>query len=318
MIADLEALGPLGEEMARRARSAGVLLIWRVQSRFVRSTLVRKGKTEGTTVTSSTGHGVQIVTDDGRTALASRDDLRSDAALKLLDRAVDVAARAEALRITPGTLPPLRPLQDRAVPDGLEAFASIDLAKVGRRLVELESGLAADVPGVQLRLHFRAELDAWRIFRDDGTDVLFAMPRCTLGMRATSAGDGARHGVSAASSARAPTCPGTVRRWSASFDARDRRRGWRPSLPDAPLHPAGSFPLRHRLRAGQGSGARGIRPRRGGRRLSLLGPRPGGALPRRRRGRRCDTSRSSTSRSTATTPGSPSAPTASAASAPPS
>jgi len=243
MIAELETLGPLGEEMARRARSAGVLLIWRVQSRFVRSTLVRQGKTEGTTVTSSTGHGVQIVTDDGRTALASRDDLHSEAALKLLDRAVGVAARAEALKITPGKLPPLQPLQARAVPDGLEAFASIDLARVGRRLIELESLLAADVPGVQLRLHFRAELDAWRIMRDDGTDVLFAMPRCTMGMRASSTGDGARHGVSSSVFSSRPDLPWDGPAVDCFLERARQSARLASELPDAPPHPAGSFPL---------------------------------------------------------------------------
>ena len=33
------------------------------------------------------------------------------------------------------------------------------------------------------------------IVRADGTDVLFAMPRGSLGMQATSAGEGTRHGV---------------------------------------------------------------------------------------------------------------------------
>ena len=243
MIADLESLGPLGAEMARRARAAGVMLIWRVQSRFVRSTMVRKGKTEGTSVTSSTGHGVQIVTDDGRTALASRDDLRPEAALTLLDRAVGVAARTKALRITSGKLPPLQPLRDRAVPPGLESFASIDLPEVGRRLVDLESRIAADVPRVQLRLHFRAELDAWRVFRDDGTDLLFAMPRCTMGMRATSVGDGARHGVSSNVFSWRPDLP-----WDAPavdcFLKRARQSArLAAALPDAPPHPAGSYPL---------------------------------------------------------------------------
>jgi TldD protein len=243
MIAELEALRPLGEEMSRRARAAGVLMVWRVQSRSVRSVVVKNGKTEGTAVASSAGHGVQIATDDGRNALASRDDLRPDAALKVLDHAVEIGSRAGRLGITPGERPPLQPLCGRAVPSGLDEFSSLDLERVARRLIELESRIATDVPGVQLRLSFRAELDAWRVFRDDGTDVLFAMPRCTLGMRATGTGAGARHGVSSQVFSPMPGLP-----WDDDAVNRFLRRATRSarlalSLPDAPAHPAGSFPL---------------------------------------------------------------------------
>jgi len=243
MITELEALSSLGDEMSRRARSAGVLLIWRVQSRSVRRIVVREGKTEGSAVVSSSGHGVQIATDDGRTALASRDDLRPEAALKLLERAVEIGSRAERLGISAGVHPPLEPLRDRAVPGGLERFSEIDLERVGRRLVELERRIADEVAGVQLRLNFRAELDAWRIFRDDGTDVLFAMPRCTLGMRATGSGDRARHGVSTSIFSPDPALP-----WDDAAVEKFLRRARKSArlaleLPDAPTHPSGSFPL---------------------------------------------------------------------------
>ena len=243
MIAELERLSHLGEELARRARAAGVLMIWRVQSRSVRRIVVRQGKTEGTSISSSSGHGVQIATDDGRTALASRDDLRPEAALKLLDRAVEVASRTARLGVAAGELPGCLPLCDRAVPGNPQAFSEIDLQRVGRRLVELESRIAAEVRGVQLRLNFRAELDAWRVFRDDGTDVLFAMPRCTLGLRATGVGDGARHGVSTSVFSPDPGLP-----WDDIAVERflQRARGaarLAVELPDAPAHPPGSFPL---------------------------------------------------------------------------
>ena len=47
MISALDQLGPIGGEMARRARAAGVFLIWRAQVRASRQVQVRQGKTEG-------------------------------------------------------------------------------------------------------------------------------------------------------------------------------------------------------------------------------------------------------------------------------
>ena len=242
MISPLEDLEPAGTELARRARAAGVFLIWRAQCRASYSVLVRQGKTESTSIASSAGHGLQIVTPEGRTALASRDDLRQDEAVCLLQRVIDAAARGQALGVTPQELPELESVRDRRVPD-IHGFHAIRLDEEARRLVELESEIAGRVPGVQLSLSFRAELDAWRIFRSDGTDVLFAVPRCILGVHATGGSAGQRHGVSASVFGSRPdllrdaaaTARFLTRAEHAARLARD--------LPDAPNHPAGSFPL---------------------------------------------------------------------------
>ena len=60
--AELEALGPLGKELARRARGEGLAMIWRAQVREARRVLVRKGRPEDTSHTSSSGHGIQVFT----------------------------------------------------------------------------------------------------------------------------------------------------------------------------------------------------------------------------------------------------------------
>jgi TldD protein len=96
---------------------------------------------------------------------------------------------------------------------------------------------------MNLVLSYRAELDAWRIFRCDGTDVLFSMPRCSLGMRATGDGDGARHGVSASTFHAHPDGA-----WEAAQQELFVRKAVAAAalaraLPDAPSHPPGSFPL---------------------------------------------------------------------------
>ena len=242
MLSPLEDLGAAGAELARRARAAGVFLIWRAQCRTAYRVLVRQGKAEGTSASSSAGHGLQIVTPEGRTALASRDDLRQDAALGLLERVIDTAARSQALGVETAQLGTLDVVRDRRVPK-IDAFGAIRLDEVAQRLCELEAEILGRVPSVRLSLSFRAELDAWRIFRSDGTDVLFAMPGCSLGVHATGESDGQRHGVSAS-----VFCPEPDRIWddetSSLFLARaERAARLARDLPNAPNHPAGSFPL---------------------------------------------------------------------------
>jgi TldD protein len=242
MIAELDALEPIGKELSRRARAAGVLLIWRAQARSGRQVLVRRGKTESTSVTSSSGHGLQVVTGEGRTALASRDDLRAEPALELLDRVIGIAERGGSLGLSPGRCSELRPEHDRIVP-AIGGFATVNLERTARRLVELESELLAKVPGIQTHVSFRAELDAWRVFRSDGTDVTFAMPRCALAFGATSGGDGAKHGVYTSAFSIDPGLPWNDEDLRPFMKRAERSARLARDLPDAPNHPAGSFPL---------------------------------------------------------------------------
>jgi hypothetical protein len=109
-----------------------------------------------------------------------------------------------------------------------------------RRLEELERDIAGRVPGVKVTLAFQTDLDAWRIVRSDGTDVLFAMPRCVLRVAASSAGD-ARHTVGASIASPDPGLlhdASTISNFLKRAEAAARLAA---VLPDAPSHPAGSF-----------------------------------------------------------------------------
>ncbi len=243
MLEELEGLGPLGAALADRATSAGALLIWRAQARAVQRVLVRSGRTEDTGVTSSSGHGVQVFAETGGTALASRDDFREQPALELLDRAVAVARERERLGLSVMAAAAMQPLVARSVPADAEGFHDVDLVAVAKRLESLESEIRSRVPGVGLRLRYRGEVDAWRIMRSDGTDVLFALPRYNLTVLATGEGDDSRHGVSAtvfSPHAGLHDDEGRLALFlTRALAAADLAR----RLPDAPVHPAGSFPL---------------------------------------------------------------------------
>jgi TldD protein len=243
VIGELRELTGLGAEMTRRARAAGVLLVWRTQVRTMARVVVRKGRAEDTGISSLSGHGVQVYTSDHRTALASRDDFDGERALRLLDRVIETARSGESLGLEPCRAAELAPTTGEAVPESVARFEGVDLAAVTRRLAELEREIAGEVPGVMLQLSYTADLDAWRIFRSDGTDVLFAMPRAAVRVSATSGGTGPRHTLGASLSR-----PDSRLLWDDEAVALFLRRAVSAArlaraLPDADVHPAGSFPL---------------------------------------------------------------------------
>jgi TldD protein len=242
LIAELEALTDLSKEMTRRAGLRGALLVWRGQARRVASVVLKSGKVDEVVTSSGSGHGVQAITADGRTALGSRDEFLPEPALALLEQTIAAASAAGMLGVAGRRPAALEPVVARAIPDGLDAFDRIDLTDVSRRLLSLERELAGSVPGVKMSLAYQADLDVWRVVRSDGGDVLFAMPRCVMRVAASSLGD-ARHTVAASIASPNPALyddPAILatlvkRAVSAGCLAR--------VLPDAPNHPAGSFPL---------------------------------------------------------------------------
>jgi TldD protein len=243
MLEPLEQLDDLGSAMARDARDAGVRLIWRNQLRGSKRSVVRQGRVEGNAASTLSGHGAQVVTADGRVALASRDDFKPDEARRLLQRVIATAAGAERLGLQAADASALEPVIGREIPVDPAAFDAVDLPRVGERLKELERELQGRVPGPTLSVSFRSELDSWRIFRDDGTDVFFAMPRCVLGMRATGSGDGGRHGVSATLFSPDPNLPFDDGQVDLFLRRATQAAELARVLPDAPNHAAGSFPL---------------------------------------------------------------------------
>ena len=241
-VTELESLTGLARAVTDRARADGALVVWRAQVRRIARVFVKAGTVEEVTTSTGSGHGIHAVTDDGHTALGSRDDFLPEPAMELLGRTIAAAKGAAALGVTPCAFQPGEPLVARSIPDGLEAFDRIDLAAAARRLIELERELAADARGVVLTLAYVTDLDVWRIARSDGADTLFAIPRCVLRMSASSAGD-ARHTVGASIAQPSPNLlddPGAI----ATFLKRARSAASLARvLPDAPTHPAGSFPL---------------------------------------------------------------------------
>jgi TldD protein len=94
-----------------------------------------------------------------------------------------------------------------------------------------------------LRLAYGTDLDAWRVGRSDGTDVLYAMPRCVLRGAATTPSAGARHTVSTAVFSPDPRLLWDPDRIALFLRRADAAARLCLELPDAPTHPPGSFPL---------------------------------------------------------------------------
>jgi len=243
MLRQLEELTALGAEMARTANAAGVRLIWRNQVRNSRWTVVRQGKVETSAASTLSGHGAQVVTADGRAALASRDDFEPEHARKLLERAIETAAAGQRLGLQAAEPVAFERVTGREIPVDPAVFAAVDLKRISARLIELEKEIAARVAGPSLSVSYRSELDGWRIFREDGSDVFFAMPRCVLGMRATGSGNGGRHGVSATLFSADPGVPFDDAQVDLFLRRAEQAAQLATVLPDAPAHPAGSFPI---------------------------------------------------------------------------
>lgn len=243
MINDLEELDDLGDRLCETARRRGVFLIWRAQSLIARHVSVRKGRIENTGRSVSSGHGMHVVDDRGYPALSSVDGFDPEEAEKLLASTIEATLHGESLGLSTATLSDLEPHHGREIPVGDEAFAAIDQHHIGRRLLELESELQGRVEGVSLQLSYRAELDAWRIRRSDTTDVLYAMPRCLLSLRATNQGDDGRHGVSTNVFSSHPDLIDDETALEQFLTRGMAAARLATRLPGAPHHPAGCFPL---------------------------------------------------------------------------
>ncbi len=231
VVGELDGLDAWASALVHRAEHRGVFLIARAQARSVRRVVVHDGKIEATSSASMTGCGIQVVDPAGRSVLASHDDLAAEPALGLVDRLVELLSGAERLGLERGAWPVLAPLRDRRVPGDPSAFERIDLGAIGRRLLELEREIAGRVPDTSVQLSYRAELDAWRIVRSDGTDVVFAMPRCSLAARLT-AGPRARGTPSRRRcSQRSRPRPTTIPPCGCSCGGRRSRAGWRTRCP---------------------------------------------------------------------------------------
>lgn len=238
----LHALDPIASALVDRARVRGAYLIWRAQERTCSRVLVRSGRVEEVATSTSSGHGIHVVDEHGGIALASRDDFHGEPALALLDRALESAAVAHRLGVAPASLSGLTPTTGRLLPKELALFERFDPAHASARLVELEAEVAARAPGVTTTVAFSTDVDAWRVVRSDGADVTWAMPRCVLRFSAISRG-AARHTVGASVASPAPDLlddPARVATFLARAESAARLAA---ALPDAPSHPAGSFPL---------------------------------------------------------------------------
>lgn len=243
MIEHLDRLDDLGAVLCGRAAEAGAYLIWRAQARSVSRIVIRDGRTGGATASSSIGHGVQVIGASGFAALGSRDDLRPEAALDVLRRTVAAANRAAAPGTRAVSVPRLEVTRARRIPRQVDEFSPIDLGSIGSRLVELEREIHSRVDRTRLQISFRAELDAWRIQRSDGAVALFAMPRCSLGVRATATGPTSQHAISAQVFGTSPRLVTDETVCSLFLRRAEQAAKLAGELPDAPRHPSGSFPI---------------------------------------------------------------------------
>ena len=243
MVETLSSVSPIVEELVRLARLRGMGFVWRAQARSVTAVTVHRGRAEEVAISRGLGQGVQVCTEDGRTALGSRDGWEAAPAVALFERTAETAARARALGVSTASPSSVASVRATRFPEGSQTLARVDTAAVTRTLIALEREIVADTPGIDARLSFVADLDAWRIAREDGTDVSFAMPRCVLRVSVGARTPSARHLVSAHVSAPLPSLIEDDAALGRFLRRARAAAGLARSLPDAPRYPSGPRPM---------------------------------------------------------------------------
>jgi TldD protein len=242
-VAALDALDECRAELPQRATEGGRFFVWRAQVRTVRSISVQAGRTDSSTTSRSAGQGLQVLREDGRMAFAARDEFRPEGTRMLIARVSRMAESGEGLGLEVVRAPVLPPTLARTVPPECAAYSLLSLPKVARRLAEIERELKPRAFGSSLRLDYSADLDAWRVVRSDGSDVLFAMPRTVLRITAKASTGETPHRVGVSASAPDPLLPWRGEEVSRLLRRAESAARLAASLGEAPYHPAGSFPL---------------------------------------------------------------------------
>lgn len=175
------------------ARSHGVYIIGRAQSKRDSAVLVINGHTEHLGVSRLKGLGIQAFTPDGYCGFAANDDL--GAAAEAASSAAKLAKLAEAQELEPNReVFALAPLQVDEVPAPEHPMT---LSEQESRLKALNAEALALDPRLSVRSSFMQVQDHWHIVRSDGTDCFFQMARARLTQELTAKEGGATASVSA-------------------------------------------------------------------------------------------------------------------------
>ena len=156
-------------------------VVVRAQSRREWSMRLSNGRFERVSTGWDSGLGVQAFTCGGASGLATSDVLAEGVGHKLVEKAVQLARRNEAI----GTKQNRRiweapQVQEEGLNPAQKVFGEIPLVELEERVMTLHSRLRRAFPEGIWQTSYRQAEEVWCIGRTDGTLVSFVVPRAVL------------------------------------------------------------------------------------------------------------------------------------------
>lgn len=173
-------LTELVDEILNQASLGEGYVIVRAQSRREWSLRLTNGRLERVATAWDEGLGVQAFTLRGASGFASADVLSLETGLRLVERALSLAQRNEALGADKNReiweAKPLHANRDNLV----RSFEETPLPELQTLCLEIHAGVRRVFPGAIWQSSFRQVEDHWCIGRSDGTRVSYSIPRVVL------------------------------------------------------------------------------------------------------------------------------------------
>ena len=171
----------LVDSVLAEARDFDGYIIVRAQSRREWSMRLSNGRFERVSTGWDSGLGVQAFTKEGASGFATSDVLAEGVGCKLVEKAIQLARRNEAVGTKLNRQIWKAPRIEEEVPNPAQkVFGEIPLIELETMVMTLHSRLRDVFPEGVWQTSYRQVEEAWCVGRTDGTNVSFVIPRAVL------------------------------------------------------------------------------------------------------------------------------------------
>ncbi|GAB6152458.1 TldD/PmbA family protein [Desulfosporosinus burensis] len=155
--------------------------IVRAQSRREWSLRLSNGRLDRVSTGGDSGYGVQAFTKEGASGFANSDVLALELSRTLIDKAIQLARRNEAIGSKRNRQIWEAPqIQEKVRNPAQKVFGEISLPELQEKVISLHSRLRDGFPEGSWQTSYRQIEEVWCIGRSDGTLVSFVIPRAVL------------------------------------------------------------------------------------------------------------------------------------------
>lgn len=162
-------------------RQSGDYFIARIQSKKSLSIQINNGKTEEVNTSTLEGIAVQLFNPRGYMGFAAADEISSEVLNDLFTKASFLAEQSEHFGGEPNLeIFTIEALRQRIEIAPEHPFRNQALSDIEQRIQQMNEALNRKDPRLSVRSIFRLIDEEWCIFRTDGTDVRFNIPRSLI------------------------------------------------------------------------------------------------------------------------------------------